>query len=349
MLLKLSAILLYSLLAFFIALALYPPYIRRLQKTKLLKQIREWTITWDASSIFSKLHAHKWWTPTMWWWIILLTVLILVIWSVVLQQSGVINNSLFTRQETYILLFALFSMWILGLVDDIFNILWKWAIKGLSSKVKFIAMFSFSAFVTYWFVRRLWIDYISIRPSIAEIPMGRVWPIVMFIFTVWLVNAINITDWLDGLVGWMMIMVLGVLGVLTFVTGRYLATSLIWIVSWALLAFLWFNINPAKIFMWDSGSLALWWFVASLVYLLNINFWILIPFMIMMSLFWVEMLTSFFQILSKKYLGKKLFKIAPFHHLLEHEWYAEHTIVMKFWVVQGILCAIALICLLYQL
>lgn len=349
MLIKLSAILLYSLLAFFIALSLYPPYIRWLQKMKLLKQIREWTITGDASSIFSELHAHKGWTPTMWWWIILLTVLILVLWSIILQQSWYINNSLFTREETYILLFALFSMWILGLVDDIFNILWKWAIKGLSSKVKFIAMFSFSAFITYWFVWRLWIDYVTIRPLVWEFPMGRIWPAVMFIFTVGLVNAINITDWLDGLVWWMMIMVLGVLGVLTFVNGRYLATSLIWIVTWALLAFLWFNINPAKIFMWDSGSLALWGFVASLVYLLNINFWIIIPFMIMMSLFWIEMLTSFFQILSKKYLGRKLFKIAPFHHLLEHEGYAEHTIVMKFRVVQGILCAIALVCLFYQL
>jgi phospho-N-acetylmuramoyl-pentapeptide-transferase len=285
----------------------------------------------------------------MGWGIILITVIILVLWSVVLQHFGYINNSLFAREETYILLFALFSMGILGLVDDVFNIMGKWAIKWLSSTVKFIAMFGFSAFITYWFVIKLWIDYVNMRPLRWEVPMGWIWPVVMFIFTVWLVNAINITDGLDGLVGWMMIMVLGVLGVLTFVNGRYLATSLIWIVAWALLAFLWFNINPAKVFMGDSGSLALGWFVASLVYLLNINFWILIPFMILMSLFWLEMLTSFFQIIWKKYLWRKLFKIAPFHHLLEHEGYAEHSIVMKFWVVQWILCAVALICLLYQL
>lgn len=349
MLFKISAILLYSLLAFFIALALYPPYIQRLQKKKVGKQIREATATWESSQIFAKLHAHKWWTPTMWWWIILLTVIILVAWSLILQQSWFINNSLLAREETYILLFALFSMWTLWVIDDIFNIMWKSAIKWLSSTVKFIAMFSFSAFITYWFVRKLWIDYVTIRTTIWELPMSRIWPAVMFVFTVWLVNAINITDWLDWLVWGMMIMVLGVLGILTFVNGRFLATSLIWIVSWALLAFLWFNINPAKIFMWDSGSLALGGFVASLVYLLNINFGIIIPFMIMMSLFWVEMFTSLLQILSKKYLGKKLFKIAPFHHLLEHEWYEEHTIVMKFWVVQWILCALALICLLYQL
>lgn len=349
MLIKLSAIILYALLAFFIALALYPPYIRLLQKKKMGKQIREAVATGESSKIFAKLHQHKAGTPTMGWGIILITVIILVLWSVVLQHFGYINNSLFAREETYILLFALFSMGILGLVDDVFNIMGKWAIKWLSSTVKFIAMFGFSAFITYWFVIKLWIDYVNMRPLRWEVPMGWIWPVVMFIFTVWLVNAINITDGLDGLVGWMMIMVLGVLGVLTFVNGRYLATSLIWIVAWALLAFLWFNINPAKVFMGDSGSLALGWFVASLVYLLNINFWILIPFMILMSLFWLEMLTSFFQIIWKKYLWRKLFKIAPFHHLLEHEGYAEHSIVMKFWVVQGILCAVALICLLYQL
>lgn len=349
MLIKLSAILLYSLLAFFIALALYPPYIQLLKRLKALKQIREGTITWEASSIFSKLHAHKWGTPTMWGGVILITVLILVVGSMIVQYLGFTNNSLFAREETYILLFALFSMGILWFVDDVLNIMWKWAIKGLSAKVKFAAMFLFSAFITYWFVWRLGIDYISFWPLGWEVPMGRIGPVVMFIFTVGLVNAINITDWLDGLVWGMMIIVLAVLWVLTFVNGWYLATSLIGIVAGALLAFLWFNINPAKIFMWDSWSLALWGFVASLVYLLNINFGIIIPFMILMSLFWVEMLTSFFQIMRKKYLWRKLFKIAPFHHLLEHEGYAEHTIVMKFWVIQGILGAVTLICLLYQL
>lgn len=66
-------------------------------------------------------------------------------------------------------------------------------------------------------------------------------------------------------------------------------------------------------------------------------------------LFWVEIGSSFLQIMSKKYLHRKLFAIAPFHHLLEHKGQAEHTIVMKFWLIQGVLAGIALIGILYQL
>jgi phospho-N-acetylmuramoyl-pentapeptide-transferase len=74
--------------------------------------------------------------------------------------------------------------------------------------------------------------------------------------------------------------------------------------------------------------------IASLFYLLNIKVGIFVPFMILFALFWVELLSSFLQIMSKKYRGKKLFPIAPLHHLFEHRGNAEHTIVMKFWVVQ---------------
>ena len=101
--------------------------------------------------------------------------------------------------------------------------------------------------------------------------------------------------------------------------------------------------------MGDSGALALGGMLATLVYLLNINFGIFIPFMMLLLIFWVELASSFFQILWKKTFKKKLFAVAPFHHLLEHRGYPESTIVMKFRLIQGVLSAIALTMLLYQL
>jgi phospho-N-acetylmuramoyl-pentapeptide-transferase len=178
--------------------------------------------------------------------------------------------------------------------------------------------------------------------------LGIGMPIVTFFFTITIVNAINITDWLDGLAAGLLLIVFWVIAVMTFVTQRYIATTLIAVVLWWLLAFLWFNINPAKIFMWDSWALALWWVLSALVYLLNIRFGVFVPFLLLMLIFWAEIWSSLLQILSKKFRKKKLFTVAPVHHLLEHRGYPEATIVMKFWVIQGVLWVIALVMLLYQ-
>lgn len=101
--------------------------------------------------------------------------------------------------------------------------------------------------------------------------------------------------------------------------------------------------------MGDSGALALGGLIATLVYLLNIKFGIIIPFIILFAIFRLEIGSSFMQIAWKKIFKRKLFTIAPFHHSLEHKGSPEHTIVMKFRVIQGVLAAIALIGMLYQL
>lgn len=311
--------------------------------------IREDASSWWKAEIFCKLHSHKAWTPTMWWWVFLLVVAFLVLFSLVLQKMDFVNNSLITREETYIILFGFFSMWILWLVDDFLNIKWVWKVKWLTAKMKLLWMFLFSWFISYFFYFRVWIDYINIWPYWWEIWLWLIYLLLTFFFTVWIVNAINITDWLDWLAWGLMMIVLFVIWVVTFFYGWYLATTVIWIVLWALLAFLWFNINPAKIFMGDSWALALWWFLSSLVYLLNIRMWILIPFIILFALFFIELFSSFIQMFWKKFFKKKFFAIAPYHHLLEHNWRTECNIVMKFRLVQWVLWFVTLLLIFYQL
>lgn len=348
MLLKLDSILLYLMFAFFISLILYPFYIYLLSYIKAGKNLREDWTWWGKAIIFNKLHSHKIGTPTMGWWLVLFIVLLLVLFSYILQYLDFINFSLVTRQETYIILFAFFSMWILWLIDDYLNIKWIGKIKWLTAKMKLVWMFLFSAFISYWFYIRLWITSINLWPFTWSVDIWFFYSIFTFIFTIAVVNAINITDGLDWLVGWLCIMILAVLWIITFFYGWYLATTVIAIVLGSLLAFLWFNINPAKIFMWDSGALALWWLISSLIYLLDIRVGIIIPFMFLFLIFWVELSTSFLQIFWKKIFKKKLFAIAPFHHLLEYKWNAEYTIVMKLWLIQWVLSLIALVMIFYQ-
>lgn len=348
MLLKLDDIIIYSLLAFFLSLILYPLYIKLLEKIKAWKTIREDSTSWWKAEIFSKLHQHKTWTPTMWWWLIIFVVAVLVLFSYVLNWLWLITFTLVERSETYIILFAFFSMWFLGLIDDYLNIKWVGKVKWLTAKMKILWMFLFSAFISYWFYFRLWVSHIDLRPLFWTVDLWFFYILFTFILTVTIVNAINITDWLDGLVWWLMIIVLFVLWIITFFYWWYLATTVIWVVLWATLAFLWFNINPAKIFLWDSGALAFGWLVSSLIYLIDIRVGILLPFLILFAVFFLEITTSFIQIFFKRVFNKKIFPIAPFHHLLEYKWYPEHTIVMKLWVLQWVLAWVTLIMIFYQ-
>ena len=110
-------------------------------------------------------------------------------------------------------------------------------------------MFLFAAFIAWWFYVKLGIDYINFWPIAGKMSLGIFAPVLTFVFTIGIVNAINITDGLDGLAGGLMTIILFTLAVATFVTQTYISTAVLAIVIACLLAFLWFNINPAKVFM----------------------------------------------------------------------------------------------------
>lgn len=348
MLIKFSYILVFGLCSFGISLFLYPLYISFLRKIKAGQQIREDAIGWNDATIFKELHAHKVGTPTMWGWVFLIVTLIMLgIWRLA-QYMDIVNYNLVSRQETYILLFAFFGMWLLGLVDDIFNIIGKSKIKGLSARLKLLWMFLFSAAVCYRFVVKLEMTGIYMRPFEYILNTNFLVSAIMFFFTIAIINAINIADGLDGLAGWLSIMVLWALWVITFMIHRYIATTVIAVVIGTMIAFLRFNINPANVFMGDSWALAIWWLVATLTYLISLRVGIVIPFMVLFLIFWMELWSSFLQIFWKKVFKKKLFLIAPFHHLLEKRGRPEHTIVMKLWLIQAILCIVFLVMYFYQ-
>ncbi len=349
MLIKLNQIILFSLGAFFLAMILYPLYIRILRNLKAGQKIREASVTGESSPIYSELHKHKAGTPTMWWWLFILIMAIMIGVSFFLRWKWWTNFSLITRSETYVLLFGFFSMGLIWIIDDFLNIRGKWKIKWLSAKAKLIGMFLFAGFISRWFYAKLGVDYINLWPIAGKIDVGIFFPIITFFVTISIVNAINITDGLDGLAGWLMSIILFVLAIVTFFNGTYLATTIIGITIASLIAFMFFNINPAKIFMGDSGALALWWLLSSLLYILNMRMGIFIPFLVIFALFIIDTWSSFLQILSKKYLKRKIFPTSPLHHLFEYKGIAEHTIVMKAWMIQWILAAITLIAIFYQL
>lgn len=351
MLLKLNSIILYTIIAFCLALILYPFYIKLLKHIKAGKSIRETAVGGGIAEIFQRLHGHKAGTPTMGGGMFLIIMILMVWLSFILKEFNLINNTLWAREETYIILFGFFGMGIWGLIDDYLNIRWIGKGRWLPAKLKLAGMIGLAAWISYWFFVKLGVSTVNLWPLLPNtfIDIGIWYPILTFFLTLAITNAINITDGLDGLAGGKMVIIFGILALVTFSYGWFLATTVIGILTGVLIAFLWFNINPAKVFMWDSWALALWGIVSSLLYLLNLREWFFIPFMILFLLFWIELATSALQIFWKKVFKRKLFSIAPFHHLLEHKGQKEYTIVMKFWIIQGVLACVTLILVFYQL
>lgn len=325
------------LATFLVGFIITPTYIKLLQYAKMGKQIRE-NATIGKAFEFFKLHAAKAGTPTMGGAVILGTVFFMVIISIILQKTGFTNNSLFNQKETYLSLFTLFTVWLLWGIDDWMNIRWIGKTKGLSAKFKMVWLILLSGIWAWWFYDKLgWSEILLTIPFLPGIEMGLFFiPLFMFILIA-SANSVNFTDGLDWLAGWLLLFAYGVYGYITYDQGLFLLSTLCVSICGALIAFLWFNIKPAKFFMGDVGSLALWanlWLMAMLTNTLVIL-------VIVWIIFILETLSVIIQLWSKRLRnGKKVFKIAPFHHHLEACGWAEETVVFRLWLVGMILSVV---------
>lgn len=337
----LTFLLSYLIISFLLTLAVTPLFIKFLYKFKLGKQIREEALIGKATE-FAKLHKAKTWTPTMWGALILGIVFFIVLISVVAryfwpQLKDVfnirINNSLWNRNETYLALFTLAAAWLLGLIDDYLNVKWIWRTKWISAKIKMLSLILLASLWGYWFYFKLWYTSFNI-PFFGNLHLWLFYiPIFIFIIIA-MANAVNITDWLDWLAWGLLLFNYVVYAIITYNKWMFILSALCMIIVWALIAFLWFNIKPARFYMWDVWALAL-----------GANLWVmammtntLIVLVIISWIYILEILSVVIQLTSKKLRnGKKVFRIAPFHHHLEAIGWKEESVVMRFWLIGMVL------------
>ena len=185
----------------------------------------------------------------------------------------------------------------------------------------------------------------------AEIPMTMLIPFsggmylnlgwlafpVMFLAVIGTVNGVNFTDGLDGLASSVTILVATFFAVVAIGTGSQVAPITCAVVG-ALLGFLLFNVYPARVFMGDTGSLALGGFVAATAYMMQMPIFILIVGMI----YWIEILSVMLQVgYFKLTHGKRIFRMAPIHHHFELGGWSETKVVAVFSIVTTLLCLVA--------
>ncbi len=332
-------ILFLTAISFLIAMAWTPLLTHFLYKYKLGKQIR------DAGSapVFSSLHQKKAGTPTMGGLLVWVTVLGIALFFFYL--SAFTDNPIFdamnffSRSQTLLPLGVLVASAIVGLFDDLFNVLRIGPHGGgLRMRHRLMLYTAIAAVGAWWFYFKLGWDSLHI-PFLGDMTIGA-WYLPLFLFVIVATAfSVNEIDGLDGLAGGTLLLAFAAYAGIAFLQGRYDLAAFCGVIVGALLAFLWFNIYPARFFMGDTGAMSLGVTLGVIAMLTDTAF--LLP--VIGLLFVLESLSVIIQIASKKLRGKKVFISSPFHHHLEAIGWPEPKIVMRFWVIAGVTAVLGII------
>ncbi len=333
-------ILFFFALAFVFAVSIAPILTHYLYKYKLGKKIRNN----GATPIFSELHAHKEGTPTMGgvlvWGTLVIFIVLFSLLANVLPWEIIKHLDFLSRSETLLPLGALVITALIGLFDDWLDVRGKGVLGGggLKLRHRLLIYMLIAIFGAMWFYFKL--DWTVFHvPFLGNFEIGA-WYIPVFIFIIVATSfSVNETDGLDGLAGGTLLISFAAYGVIAFSLGRYELATFCSVIIGALLAFLWFNIPPARFYLGDTGSMSLGVTLGIIAMLTNNSLLLIFIGLI----FILESLSVIIQVLSKKIRGRKIFLSAPIHHHFQAVGWPEAKIVMRSWVVAAIGAAIGLI------
>lgn len=332
-----------GLMAFLLSLCFGKIVIIRLIRLKIGQPIR----TAEEVHELNTLHEGKQGTPTM---------------GGLLLIGSVIISSLFwarlTNPLVWILLFTGAYLGALGFADDYLKVSKKKS-AGISSRLKFLLQSLLAAIVTLFFcfvpslasqAQQLYVPFLK-EPMIAHLGIAT------FLFYLFVIvgssNAVNLTDGLDGLAAGCTVMAAIAYAVFNYVAGNFkiaayleiphnLYSGELAVVSLALagasLGFLWWNCYPARVFMGDTGSLA----IGGMLGVLAISCKQELMLIVVGGIFVAEALSVILQVASFQLTGRRIFKMSPLHHHFELSGWKESTVTVRFWIMAIVLGIIGL-------
>jgi phospho-N-acetylmuramoyl-pentapeptide-transferase len=332
-----------ALTSFLLSLMFGNWVIRRLISLKVGQPIR----TKEEVHKLAELHGGKAGTPTM--------------GGVLLLGSVVVSTLLWARLTNHAIWLALFTiiyLGLLGFVDDYLKVTRKKS-EGVHGRVKMIAQLGLAAVVTAFFLldpssevqaRALYVPFYK-EPLIFNLGWGT-----FFFFALVVVgtsNAVNLTDGLDGLATGCTVTAALAYAVLAYVAGNvkvssylqipfYPFTGELTVVCMALagagLGFLWFNCHPARVFMGDTGSLAIGGVLGVVAICCKQELLLLV----VGGVFVMEAMSVILQVMSFKLTGKRIFAMSPIHHHFELKGWKENTVIVRFWILAIMFAALGL-------
>ncbi len=302
-------------ISFIVASILGPIIIPLLHKLKFGQNIRQEG---------PKSHLKKAGTPTIGG--------LIFIFATIITMFVMVGNP---TDEAMIALYSFVGFGFVGFLDDLLKIIKK-KNEGLTSGQKMILLLIVSGFLT-WYAYKYIGTSINIPFLNGQINLGLFYiPFAMFYFA-GVTNAVNLTDGLDGLATSVTVLVTTFLGIISYNLGHISLAIFCVALAGALLAFLRFNAFPARVFMGDTGSLALGGAVAMVALILKM------PLILVLIgiIYVIETLSVILQVASFKLTGKRIFKMAPIHHHFEQLGWSETKIVSVFSIITVVFCFIA--------
>ncbi|WP_142414838.1 phospho-N-acetylmuramoyl-pentapeptide-transferase [Hathewaya massiliensis] len=314
-----SKIIYYVILAFFISLIQGPILIPLLRRLKFGQNIR------DEGP---KSHQKKSGTPTM--------------GGIIFILATAITLLIFERSYNYeaiVCLLAFIAFGFIGFLDDMLKIIHKHN-EGLKPYQKMGLIILVAGLLGVYGAKYIGTDiYMPFINKTYE--LGGLYIPFMVVFFAATTNAVNLTDGLDGLATSVSLLIITFFGLVSFAFNHYALTSFCAIVAGSLLGFLRNNSYPAKIFMGDTGSLALGGVIAAVAMMLKLPILVVIVAGIPVA----ETLSVIIQVTSYKLTKKRVFKMAPLHHHFELSGWHETKVVVIFSIITVILCLIGFLSL----
>lgn len=326
-------------LAFLVAIGLTPWLTHYLYKYRFGKSIRDT----GSTPVYSALHKKKSGTPVGGGIIIWLSVFLLAIffWLLnnLLWSDFTESLNFLTRSQTLLPLGALVASAIVGLCDDYLNVRKIGPSGGgLNMLQRLVLYTAVAAFGAYWFYFKLEWSLLHV-PGVGDFEIGW-WYIPVFMFVI-IASAfsVNEADGLDGLAGGILLFCFGAYTALSFAIGWNELAMFCAAIVGGLLAFLWFNVHPARFFMGDTGAMSLGTTLGIIAMLTNSA--LVLPIIALPLV--IESLSVIIQVTSKKIWGRKVFLSAPIHHHFEALGWPETKVTMRFWIISAVSAGIGLV------
>ena len=243
-----------------------------------------------------------------------------------------------SRNQTWLPLFIMLAASFLGLADDLLQISKKggYVAGGLKFRHRLLIVFLIALVGAWWFYYKL--EWRSIYiPGFGDLVINE-WYIPLFISTMILLFSSSIVDGIDGLSGGVFASIFAAYGGIAFFRGQIDIAAFAGVVLGALLAFLWFNIPPARFYMGESGILGLTTSLTVIAFLTDSVLVLPLIGIVLMA----EVASDIIQFASKRFRGKKVFLIAPIHHHFEAIGWPPYKVTMRFWIISVVAAIVGL-------
>lgn len=321
--------------SFVLAFLWTPVLTHYLYKYKLWrKNVRDTAPDGTKTPLFAALHKNRETSvPRLGGVLIWVTavVLALLLWlfSRYTENSFWDKANFLSRNQTWLPLFTMIAASLLGLADDLFQV-WekgKYIAGGIRFRHRLFIVFLIALAGALWFYYKL--DFRALYiPGYGDLYIG-LWYIPLFIATMIVIFSSSVVDGIDGLAGGVFGSIFAAYGGIAFFRGQIDIAAFAAVILGALLAFLWYNIPPARFYMGESGILGLTTSLTVVAFLTDSVFALPIIGIILMA----EVASNIIQFASKHFRGKKIFLIAPIHHHFEAKGWPPEKVTMRFWII----------------